>query len=294
MPSTVVPPAVAELGENTQSGVRAPLIHEPSSRSTFRLVAVPDEHPDTGGAPTRVLAEVMTRTARRLQVEHGDVESTLQAITAAAVTVVPGAEECGISYVIGRRKIESRAWTGDLPREVDDLQQRLGQGPCMDAVWEQEIVQVEDVRADSRWPDFTTAAADLGVGSMLCFQLFVAGDQMGALNLYARTPLEFDQESQEIGLMLAAHAAVALAGAEHEQHLRTAMTNRDLIGQAKGILMERHKLTADQAFGVLARASQELNRKLVDIAAELSDTGAVPVAGRRWAGHAGDERPRQH
>ena len=234
-----------------------------------------------GAATTRDLAEAMSHTARRLQEEHGDIEGTLRAITAAAVTVVPDAEECGISYVIGRRRIESRAWTSNLPREVDRLQERVGQGPCLDAVWEQQVVRVEDVRSDDRWPEFTSTAADLGVGSMLCFQLFVAGDQMGALNLYARSPAAFFGESQEIGLMFAAHAAVALAGAEHEEHLRAAVTSRDLIGQAKGILMERHKLTADQAFGVLARVSQELNRRLVDIAAELCDTGAVPRGNRR-------------
>jgi GAF domain-containing protein len=222
------------------------------------------------------LGEVMSRTARRLQEEHGDVEGTLQAITAAAVAVVPHAEECGVSFVIGRRRIESRAATSDLPRDVDLLQEQLGQGPCLDAVWEQEIVRVADVRSDKRWPRFTEKAADLGVGSMLCFQLFVVGDQMGALNMYARTPGAFDEDSEEIGLLFAAHAAVALAGAEHEEHLRVAVNSRDLIGQAKGILMERHKLTAVQAFGVLARVSQELNRKLVDIAAEVTDTGTVP------------------
>ena len=124
-------------------------------------------------------------------------------------------------------------------------------------------------------------AAELGVGSMMCFQLFVEGDQLGAMNLYARRPGAFDDDSAELGQMLAAHAAVALAGAEHEDNLRKGISNRDVIGQAKGILMERYKLTADQAFGVLARASQELNRKLVDVARELSDTGAVPVSDRR-------------
>jgi hypothetical protein len=91
----------------------------------------------------------------------------------------------------------------------------------------------------------------------------------------------FDGESQDFDLLFASHAAVALAGAEHEANLRAGMDNRDVIGQAKGILMERHKLTADQAFGVLARVSQEMNRKLVDIARELSDTGAVPEGRRR-------------
>ncbi len=116
---------------------------------------------------------------------------------------------------------------------------------------------------------------------MLGFQLFVEGDQLGGLNLYAGGPGAFDDESQDIGQMLAAHAAVAVAGAEREENLRSAVSSRDVIGQAKGILMERHELTADQAFAVLARVSQELNRKLADVARELTDTRAVPGANRR-------------
>ena len=223
----------------------------------------------------------MSRVARELQGEHGDVDGTLRAITAAAVQTVPGADECGISYVVARSRVEPRAWTSDLPRGLDLLQNQLGQGPCLDAVWEQEVVGVEDLTDEDRWPDFASRAADLGVGSMLCFQLFVEGERLGALNLYSRSVGAFDSESQDIGLVFASHAAIALAGAEHEQNLRAALTSRDVIGQAKGILMERYKLTADQAFGVLARASQELNRKLGDIARELSDTGAVPAAPRK-------------
>ena len=72
-----------------------------------------------------------------------------------------------------------------------------------------------------------------------------------------------------------------LAGAQHEENLRGGLSSQDVIGQARGILMERHELTAQQALGLLARVSQELNRKLVDIARELADTGAVPGADRR-------------
>ena len=81
--------------------------------------------------------------------------------------------------------------------------------------------------------------------------------------------------------MFAAHAAVAVVGAEHEENLRAAVSSRDVIGQAKGILVERHELSADQAFAVLTRVSQELNRELADVARELTDTGAVPGANRR-------------
>ncbi|MDP5183602.1 GAF and ANTAR domain-containing protein [Blastococcus sp. BMG 814] len=236
---------------------------------------------DGGFGSQERLGDAMSRVARQIQEEHGDVEATLQAIAASAIEIVPNAEECGITYVIGRAKVESRAWTSDLPKSVDALQQRLGQGPCLDAVWEQEIVRVDDVAGDERWPEFGHHASGLGIGSMSCFQLFVDGDRLGALNLYSRTPGAFDDDCQEIGLMFAAHAAIALAGAQHEEHLRTGMSNRDVIGQAKGILMERHRLTADQAFAVLTRVSQDLNRKLVDIARELANTGAVPGSERR-------------
>jgi GAF domain-containing protein len=232
--------------------------------------------PETPAEPMEHLGEVMSRVARQLQQEHGDVEATLQEITAAAVTAVPGATGCGISYVIGRRTVEPRAWTGELPKAVDALQGEVGEGPCLSAVWDEPVVRVDDVRTEQRWPRFAARAADLGAGSLMCFQLFVEDDKLGALNLYATEAGAFDEDSQEVGLMFASHAAIALAGAEHEQQLHSGMRTRDLIGQAKGILMERHKLTADQAFGVLARTSSLTNRKLSDIAEELASTGQLP------------------
>ncbi|MGY1621711.1 ANTAR domain-containing protein [Geodermatophilus sp. SYSU D00965] len=90
---------------------------------------------------------------------------------------------------------------------------------------------------------------------------------------------ERDEPRRDAGLVLAAHAAVALAGARNEEHLQRAITSRDVIGQAKGILMERYELNADQAFPVLARVSQQTNRRLVDIADELTRTRTVPSAG---------------
>ncbi len=232
-------------------------------------------HGERTGAPGQ-LAEVLSHVARELQDEHGDVEATMRAITRAAVSTVPGAEASGITFVKARRELESRAATSDLPREVDELQERLGEGPCLDAVREEEVVRVDDVRTEQRWRRFAAEATSLGVGSMLCFPLSVEGDRMGALNLYAQEPHSFDEEAQDIGLMLASHAAVALAGAQNEENLRTGMSNRDLIGQAKGILMERYKITADQAFGLLVRTSSVTNRKLRDIAEALSSTGELP------------------
>lgn len=109
-----------------------------------------------------------------------------------------------------------------------------------------------------------------GVASMLTIQLFVDGDTLGALNLYARTPRAFEDESEHIGLLFAAHAAVAFAGVRKQKQLAAGMATRDLIGQAKGRLIERYDLDGDQAFKVLTRASREANRKLRDVAEDIA------------------------
>jgi GAF domain-containing protein len=233
------------------------------------------------------LSEIMGQVARSLQEQHGDVEGTLEAITDAAVHSVPGTDECGITLVIERRRVESRAPTGDLPRRIDRLQERLGEGPCLDAVYEQKTVRIDDIHDEDRWPRFCAETAGLGVRSMLSFQLFVSGGTLGALNLYAREPHAFDEESESIGLIFASHGAIALAGAQQEEHLRAAVASRDLIGQAKGVLMERYKITADDAFRLLVGASSQSNRRVVAIAEELCATGALPGPGAGRVGGSG-------
>lgn len=113
---------------------------------------------------------------------------------------------------------------------------------------------------------------------MLSLQLFVEGDNLGALNLYARVPNAFTDESEQVGPLFAAHAAIAYAGVRKEAHLANAIVNRDVIGQAKGILMERYKIPGERAFLLLSRASQRSNRKLHDVAEELVHSGIVPEA----------------
>jgi len=221
------------------------------------------------------LGQVMGQIARTLQEEHGDVDSTLTSITSAAVRTVPGAEWASISLVT-RRLVDSRAGTNELAREIDGLQSELDEGPCMDALRQERTVRVEDFATESRWPRFAAEATKRGAGSLLSFQLFTEGDNLGALNLYATQPGAFGEESETVGLIFAAHAAIALSAARQEQNLRSAMDGRDVIGQAKGILMERHHLTAAQAFQVLVRTSSHTNRKLFDLAEELTTTGTMP------------------
>jgi GAF domain-containing protein len=194
---------------------------------------------------------------------------------------VPGAQFAGISVVQARNKISTPAWTDEVVRACDRAQYETGQGPCLDSVYEEQTVRLSDMRAEQWWPEFTKrVAADYGMGSMLSFQLYVSGDSLGALNLYNSSPEAFSDESEHVGLLLAAHAAVAMASAQHEQHLLQAMATRDLIGQAKGILMERYKITGDQAFSLLIRVSQNANMKLRDVADHLATTGELAAISR--------------
>jgi len=145
---------------------------------------------------------------------------------------------------------------------MDELQTELDDGPCLTAIWEQETVHIPDMATESRWPRFAAAAAQAGVGAMLCFQLFVHGDTLGALNLYSPTAGAFTEDSETIGLVFATHAAVALAAAQQEHQLTTALASRDIIGQAKGIVMERFYLDTTRAFALIARLSPHENIKL--------------------------------
>ena len=220
------------------------------------------------------LARELSELAQTLQ-SQDDTQEVLDAIVGAAVNLIPGVDEGSISVVLNRRDVGSHSPSGELPRVVDGIQAEVGEGPCLDAAFEQQTVRVPDMAAEERWPRFGRRAAEAGAKSMLAFQLFVEGDNLGALNLYSYRPNAFDDESEHVGLLFASHAAVAFAGAQKMDQLKAAIDHRDLIGQAKGILMERYKLTADKAFLPLAGVSQRTNRKLYDLAEELTSTGVL-------------------
>lgn len=226
-------------------------------------------------APNEDLADRLVELARGLQ-QHHDVDRTLQGIVEAAVGTVPGAQHASISAILRRREVRTRAATSDLARTVDQVQYELQQGPCLDALYELQTVRLPDLCEDQRWPLFSKRAHELGVGSMLAVRLFVEGDDLGALNLMSEQPEVFDAEAEHVALMFAAHAAVAMSGAEEQAQLRRALGTRDLVGQAKGILVERFKITGDQAFRLLVQASQGTNRKLHEVAEDLVMTGELP------------------
>lgn len=225
------------------------------------------------------LATRLGRLARSLQQET-NAERILQQLVCAAIDLIPGAEEGSISAVQGRRRVVSRAPSSELAARLDTLQNETGEGPCLDAIYEHQTVRVPDIGNEPRWPDFSTLAAEAGTGSMLCFQLYVEGDNLGALNLYSTKVNTFTDESEHVGLLVAAHAAVGYAAAVKAEQLEAALKSRDLIGQAKGILMERYKIAESEAFSILDYASSCSNTKLHDIAERLAATGELPALGQ--------------
>jgi hypothetical protein len=191
--------------------------------------------------------------------------------------MIAGCDYAGISFLSGT-KVDTPAATGDVPRRVDAIQYETGEGPCLDAIRDHEVFQTGDLSKERRWPHFSARAQqETGITSMASFRLFVAGDTLGALNLYSKDTDAFDDDARSAGLVFATHASVGLYGAMHDEQLEEALQSRDVIGQAKGILMAREGIKADEAFDMLRRASQRLNVKLRDVAGEIADpSGASP------------------
>lgn len=223
------------------------------------------------------LAQRLSTLARALEMQS-NLQMTLDVVVHSAIHTVPGATEASISEIQRRSDVTTRAATGELPRAVDQAQYELGEGPCLDSLYRHRTVRLSDLKTEQRWPRFVVKARELGVGSMLAVQLFVEGGNLGALNLFSRDVNAFDDESEHVALLFASHAAVAMACESARGHLQIAVSTREVIGQAQGILMERFKITRELAFHILMLASQDSNRKLRDIADELVATGQLPEA----------------
>lgn len=221
------------------------------------------------------LVDVFARVARSLAAMD-DVQSTLQQIVDVAAEVVPGAAHAAVSLIVKRRKVETPASTSEIVEKIDAAQYDTGEGPCLDAIFEQEVVLIDDFDNDERWPAFRTTPLSLGIHTMLSFRLFVEQDTAGALNLYAATPGSFHDESVRVGHVLAAHAAIALEHAQEVEGLERAVRARETIGQAQGILMERHRITRERAFSMLRDASMARNVKLRQVAETVVETGVLP------------------
>ncbi|MGY4646494.1 ANTAR domain-containing protein [Mycobacterium sp. URHB0021] len=200
-----------------------------------------------------------------------DVEQTLIRVTTAAVDLVDGVDFADV-MLVDEGEFRSVAPTDTLVTDLDQVQMRHHQGPCLEAAQADSIVRSTDLRQEQRWPRFVAAAIALGVHSTLSFQLYTHRQGSGALNLLSKQPHGFDFHAETTLAMLATHAAITLIAAEKETQFHSALASRDVIGQAKGIIMERFKLDAGRSFALLTRLSQDTNTPLRLVAQRLVDS----------------------
>jgi GAF domain-containing protein len=227
-------------------------------------------------------AEALERLGR-LSLRELSMDSLLQMVADLTKTVMPGNPEASV-LLLAKDQPNTVSSTGELATDLDESQYETGQGPCLHAARTGEVTEIRDTRADDRWPDYTPRAVEHGNLSSLSIPLAIDQDAQvtGALNIYARRPDAFDEVSRSVATRFAPYAAVAAgnlyayqSARDMADNLQTALESRAVIDQAKGILMERYKLTPDQAFQLLARVSMTTNRKLRDIADHLVLTGEL-------------------
>jgi GAF domain-containing protein len=276
---------VQQLARLARKPLRQGSVAEVAAPVLFR----PKRAPMSGNDhfPARGAGEALERLGR-LALREMSMESLLQAVADTAKSVMPGNPEASIFVMTPRRPV-TVVTTGRLATDLDEVQYSEGQGPCLHAAASRELTEILDTRNENRWPGYARRAAEKGGLSSLSVPLIIddAGTAV-ALNIYAREARAFDDESRAAATGFGPYAAVAIGNMHDYQstrdmagNLQAALDSRAVIDQAKGILMERHKITADQAFQLLAHASMTTNTKVRDVADDLVHTGELRGRQRR-------------
>lgn len=230
---------------------------------------VPSDMPWEHDAAITEVAQLFDRVARQLLEAH-QMTDTLARIVQLAVETLDACEFAGISFVEGQT-VTSPASSGEVPEIVDRIQSETQEGPCIDAIKMHHLFITGDLAAESRWPQFSARAhRETGVSSILSLRLFAAENTMGSLNLYSTRKDAFGTTDIALGEVFATHAAVAMAASRQQEGLLVRAEHRDVIGQAKGVIMASTGCSPEAAFGVLVRQSQHENRKVYEIAAEVA------------------------
>jgi GAF domain-containing protein len=199
-----------------------------------------------------------------------DADTVIAELAEHAAAEIPGAQYAGITVTRTGKHVETPAATHMYPMLLDKIQQRHQEGPCLTAAWDEKTVHVANLETDDRFPLYRQdALAETPIRSIMAFQLFVAGQTMGALNVYSEEPNVFSSESRTIGLVFAAHSSVAWNSARRDEQFKNALASRDMIGQAKGKIMERYGVDAVRAFELLRKLSQDSNVPLIKVATDL-------------------------
>ncbi|WP_062886741.1 GAF and ANTAR domain-containing protein [Mycobacterium avium] len=215
------------------------------------------------------LVELVTSLER----ENSDTAAGLHELIDNGVHHVTGSQYAGITLAEKSKSVNSVAATHRYPMVLDAIQNKYGEGPCLAAAWEHHVMHIADLAAEQRWQRYRRHALEqTPIRSILSFELFVDRTSMAALNFYADPPHAFTEESVELGTVYATHIALAWSMMRRQDQFRSALASRDIIGQAKGVIMERFDLDAVEAFELLTRLSQQSNTRVVDIATALIDS----------------------
>lgn len=203
------------------------------------------------------------------------IQTSVELVTKLAAETIPATAGAGVSLMDSRGQ-RTAAASNTFVAEVDALQYTFNSGPCLTAWRDQAPVRVDDIALESRWPQWTAAAAALGIQAMLSVPLLSTGRSVGAIKVYSRIRDAYDVRAEHVLGLFAEQAAallanmVALSDARQlSSQLTDALANRDDIGQAKGILMARGAQDDEQAFAMLMAAARRSNVKLHDVAQQL-------------------------
>jgi GAF domain-containing protein len=219
--------------------------------------------------------ENAVRSLSRLLLAEETLEDTHGRVASLACRTLPPCDMASVTIINDGRPstpVQTHPQAGDL----DSAQYRSQRGPCLEAYNDQRAVREKIPESGDRWPEFSAVADKAGVQSVLAVPLVASDRPLGALNLYSKSPGGYDEAAEETALLFSEQAAVACANAEVywrtytlTEHLREALESRDVIGQAKGILMARRGCTPEAAFEALRKVSQHRNVKLRDIAEQV-------------------------
>jgi hypothetical protein len=202
-----------------------------------------------------------------------DLDGTLTSLTRAAVEMLPGVDEATISIRHADGSLRSYALTADFLEELDTWQYDHEEGPCYDGVTDNAFTVCGDLRHDPRYPSYGGVAAAAGIRSQAGLRVFESKRALAGLNLYSRTVGAL-ADVAFLAELFSEHSRSAVAYASQIDGLRDAITSRQVIGQAVGVVMERFTLSEERAFAFLTRLSNDRNVKLRVIAREILDDAA--------------------
>ncbi len=226
------------------------------------------------------LAGIFARMSGLLLSED-TVATSLDLLGALAHETVPGSCGAGVSLIENGRRTSAGS-TDERVREADALQYELDEGPCLTAMVTRELVVVEDVAADPRWPRWSAAVRPLGLRAALSTPLVAGNTTLGAIKVYGDRPRAFDARAIQLLVLFSAQASLLVANMQTAERarrfsegMRQAVRSRDLVGMAKGVLMGRHGVDEDAALRMLVGRSQQTGASLAEAARTVVDTAAA-------------------